>query len=148
MGRAQQRVGVDKSVPTQISATRREKCQLFCDNRLIVTLSQRKPTPAPQQSAKTSFTTREFSPMTLSTVLLCLLAAKAVSELLSLFLTHPLVDLGAGVLFGLGAIAMLVANPGNGFAYAALAISLYWLAQGATALSKQKRLHARAAGAA
>lgn len=86
--------------------------------------------------------------MTLPTVLLCLLAAKAISELLSLFLTHPLVDIGAGLFFGLGSAAMLAANPGNAFAWVALALALYWLVQGATALSRQQRRSTRLAGAA
>ncbi|HEX8615485.1 MAG TPA: hypothetical protein VF800_29740 [Telluria sp.] len=86
--------------------------------------------------------------MTLSTVFFCLLAAKAISELLSLFHNHPVVDIGAGVFFGLGAAAMLVADVTNASAYVALAVSLYWLAQGASALSQQKRRNARLAGAA
>lgn len=86
--------------------------------------------------------------MTLSTIFFCLLAAKAISELLSLFLTHPLVDIGAGLFFGLGSVAMLAANPGNAFAWVALVLALYWLVQGASALARQKRHKARLAGAA
>ena len=86
--------------------------------------------------------------MTLSTIFFCLLAAKAISELLSLFLTHPLVDLGAGLFFGLGSAAMLAGSPGNVFAWVALALALYWLVQGATALSRQKGRKAKLAGAA
>ncbi|HEX8615488.1 MAG TPA: hypothetical protein VF800_29755 [Telluria sp.] len=75
-------------------------------------------------------------------VFLCLLAAKAISELLSLFHTHPLADIGAGILFGLGAAAMLVADVRNTFAYVALAVALYWLVQGATAMSRPQRRNA------
>lgn len=85
--------------------------------------------------------------MLLSTVFLCLLTAKVISELLSLFRTHPLVDIGAGIFFGLGAAAMLVADLTNAFAWVALAVSLYWLVQGARDLSSQKRHIARLASA-
>ena len=85
--------------------------------------------------------------MTLSTVFLCLLAAKVISELLSLFRSHPLVDIGAGLFFGLGAAAMLVADVTNTFAYVALAVSLYWLVQGARDLSRQKHHPAKLASA-
>ncbi|MDM5176028.1 hypothetical protein PO883_02285 [Massilia sp. DJPM01] len=85
--------------------------------------------------------------MTFSTVFFCLLAARVVSDMLSLFSEHPIFDIISGIIVLPGAATLLVADAGDAFGYVALVMAMYYLAVGAMALSRRKRPDARPASA-